>query len=62
MINDELLKEKFIDHEVRIRLSEQNIIEVKGMIKDIHNILRWILGTTLVAVIIPIALRYFKLT
>ena len=54
-------EEKFIDREVRIRMQEQNYIDLKNSIKDIHNLVRWILGSIVVAIIIPIGLRYFHL-
>jgi hypothetical protein len=62
MINEEKLNEQYLDHEVRLRLNEHNMAEIRDRIKEIHNILRWILGTGLVAVMIPIILKYFKLS
>lgn len=61
MISEEKFTENIIDHEVRIRLTEQNMMEIKEKIKDMTNLLRWILGTAIVAVIIPIGLKYFNL-
>ncbi len=55
MFNTEKLNECFVDHEVRIRIQEK-------VAKDIHNLLRWILGTVIIAVIIPIGLKYFHLS
>jgi hypothetical protein len=59
-----MTEEKLIDiiaHEVRIRLIEQNMIEIKENIRDMINLLRWILGAAIVDVIIPIGLKYFNL-
>lgn len=61
MLTEEHLTEHIIDHEVRIRLSEKNMVEIREHIKDMTNLLRWILGTAIVAVIIPIGLKYFNL-
>ena len=59
-----MTEEKFTDiiaHEVRIRLTEQNMIEIKENIRDMINLLRWILGAAIVGVIIPIGLKYFNI-
>jgi len=52
MINEEQLKEQYIDHEVRIRLLEK-------LCRDTHSLLRWTFGTILVSVVIPLILRLF---
>lgn len=61
MLTEEKLTEHFIEHEIRIRLTEKNMFEIREQIKDMTNLLRWILGTAIVAVIIPIGLKYFNL-
>lgn len=55
MINEELLKEQYIDHEVRIRLLEK-------LCADTHNLLRLTYGTVIVSILVPIGLKYFNLS
>lgn len=50
-LDEEMLTECFIDHEVRLRVQEK-------IARDIHNLLKWILGTAIGAITIPILLRY----
>lgn len=52
MINHDI--EKFIDHEVRLRMLEKANA-------TLINLSRWILITSIGAVIIPVALHYFRL-
>lgn len=47
-------QEQYIDHEIRIRMVE------KGFNK-IENLLKWILGTVIVGIAIPITLHSFGL-
>jgi phosphate starvation-inducible membrane PsiE len=44
--------EFYIDHEVRIRVQEK-------LAKDIHNLLRWIIGIGITSVIIPIIMKHY---
>lgn len=53
-MKDEQLNEKFIDHEVRIRIQEK-------VSKDIVSALRWLNGTIFAAVLIPICLHLLHL-
>ena len=62
MMRLEKLTDTYLDHEVRIRIQEQNAIELKQSIRDIHNMFKWLFGTMVVAVIIPIGLHYFNLS
>lgn len=45
---------EYIDHEVRIRLLERSV-------SDISNLLRWILGTIVVGIALPVTLHSFGL-
>lgn len=44
----------YINHEVRIQLLEKTT-------KDIHHLLRWILGAVVIGVVIPVTLHSFGL-
>lgn len=48
------MQEKFVDQEVRIRMLEL-------LAKDTRNLLRWILGVGITAIVIPILLHRFGL-
>lgn len=51
---DNLKDEKYVDHEVRIRLLE-------GINSDIRNLLKWILGVAITAVAVPLLLHKYGL-
>lgn len=53
MTTDEL-SEKYIDHEVRIRLHDHKYEDLKKLVKDTHRLLLWILGTVITSVFLPI--------
>ena len=54
-MKDDILKETFIDHEIRIRIQERTA-------HNIQKLLRWILATTIGTIIIPMILKYNGLT
>ena len=54
MLNIEQLTENYIDHEVRVRVQEKAI-------RDIRIMLRSILGVAIGAIIIPIVLHHYHL-
>lgn len=47
-------QEKFMQHEVRIRMLEQ-------LTKDTKSLLRWLVAIGLSSVLIPVLLHYYKL-
>ena len=57
--------EKYIDHEVRIRIQEQNAIELKNAIQNLDNKLdsRFMLlvGLIIISIILPVVLHALKL-
>jgi len=57
--------EKYIDHEVRIRIQEQNAIELKNAIQNLDNKLdsRFMLlvGLIITSIILPVVLHALKL-
>ncbi len=61
MLNDEHLMQQYIDHEVRIRMQENNYKELRQTVNDIQNLVRWSLATLVVSIIIPICLKYFNI-
>jgi replicative superfamily II helicase len=54
MINEEKLNEQFINHEIRIRLLEKTV-------GDIKKLGFWILGTIIVGIAFPISLHSYGL-
>lgn len=61
MLNDESLMENYIDHEVRIRMQENNYRDLRQTVKDIQNLVRWSLGTLVVSIIIPLCFKFFNI-
>jgi len=57
--------EKYMDHEVRIRIQEQNAIELKNAIQNLDNKLdsRFMLlvGLIITSIILPVVLHALKL-
>jgi hypothetical protein len=53
--------EFYIDHEVRIRSTENKYVELKEEIKEVRNLLHWIIGIGVGSIIIPIILHHFHL-
>ena len=49
-----MTEERLINHEVRIRMMEE-------VIKDIRQLMRWLIGIGLTVVIIPVSLHYLRL-
>jgi len=54
MIDEQILNNRYLDQEVRIRILEK-------LSKDTHNLLRWTYGTVIISIIVPIILKYFHL-
>ena len=50
----------YIDHEVRIQMIEKNCSEIKTMVGEIRLTIRWMAGILLSSVILPMALKAFR--
>lgn len=57
--------EKYIDHETRIRIQEQNAIELKNAIQNLDNKLEsrfmLLVGLIITSIILPVVLHALKL-
>ena len=64
--------EFYIDHEVRIRSTENKYIdlkeeirdvrkELKEEIKEVRNLIHWVIGIGVTSIILPIILHHFHL-
>ena len=56
-----MTEEKYVDHEVRIRIQEKNSIDLKDSIKHIDNKFNWMIGLIISGIIIPIILHKYNL-
>ncbi len=58
--------EFYIDHETRLRIQEQNSIEIKSSLKNLENRMHsnfiTLIGFILTAIILPVVLHALKLT
>jgi hypothetical protein len=51
----------YIDHEVRIRMNEETLKDMKELRKEVNSNFRWTIAIILGSVLLPVVLHWAKL-
>lgn len=51
----------YIDHEVRIRMNEETLKDMKELRKEVNSNFRWTITIILGSVLLPVVLHWLKL-